>query len=245
MKNDLKYQTLQCEICNRIYQYHRRDTKGHTLLHCNSCKVNTRRFELKDRAIAYKGGGCSNCGYNKCKRALQFHHTDPANKEFQIGGHHTNAWSKIVSELDKCVLLCSNCHAEEHERLDLDVEKQTRRIAALAAAKPIQTTRKFSHCSVCKKEKSYRSESDKCRKCAKNIQWPSDETLKEMLEQRPATVVALELGVTSTAVWQHCQKRGIPKAPRGYWAKISSIRVDNEHSTEIYDSSCSTQNNEE
>lgn len=72
---------------------------------------------LKHKLISYKGGQCEKCGYNKCEGALQFHHTDPAEKEFGIAninfGKYFNM-QKLQNEVDKCQLLCANCHAEEH-----------------------------------------------------------------------------------------------------------------------------------
>ncbi len=112
-------QKLVCSICDRKYDYHHNSTKGHTKLKCNSCLVNIRRFEIKDRAIAFKGGSCQRCGYNKCTRALAFHHEDPNEKDFNISGAHCHSWAKIQAEIEKCLLLCHNCHAEEHDRLDI------------------------------------------------------------------------------------------------------------------------------
>lgn len=78
------------------------------------------RKKLKNKAVEYKGGECANCGYKKCLSALTFHHLDPSQKDFGIGGAgETRAWEKVRAELDKCILLCANCHAEEHERLDM------------------------------------------------------------------------------------------------------------------------------
>lgn len=74
------------------------------------------RQKLKLRAIEYKGGACLVCGYSKSVRALHFHHLDPSQKDFNISAFK-KAWNKLTSELDKCVLLCSNCHAEVHDDL--------------------------------------------------------------------------------------------------------------------------------
>lgn len=74
-----------------------------------------RIFKLK--AVEYKGSKCINCGYNKCMRALVFHHIDPSQKDFGISADTSRNWKKVVAELDKCVLLCHNCHAEVHEGL--------------------------------------------------------------------------------------------------------------------------------
>lgn len=113
----MKVKILTCQRCGRQYAYTCPKTKGHTLTKCNSCLVNTRRFELKKRCIQYKGGKCEKCGYNKCDRALSFHHKDPSQKSFGISKSHCRKWESIRNELDKCKLLCANCHMEEHERL--------------------------------------------------------------------------------------------------------------------------------
>lgn len=90
------------------------------------CKSNyyvaQRRKELKRLAVEYKGGKCQRCGYNKCISALVFHHRD--GKDFGIGKDgHTRSWERIQKELDKCDLLCANCHAETHETMIIKVLK--------------------------------------------------------------------------------------------------------------------------
>lgn len=72
--------------------------------------------KTKLKAIEYKGGKCIVCGYHKCPNALTFHHIDPSKKSFGISGG-TRSFEKLKSELDKCVLLCHNCHAELHAGL--------------------------------------------------------------------------------------------------------------------------------
>lgn len=72
------------------------------------------RKRIKKKLIDYKGGKCQNCGYNKCDRALEFHHLNPKEKDFSISGK-SYSFEKMKIEVDKCVLLCSNCHSEIHE----------------------------------------------------------------------------------------------------------------------------------
>ena len=73
------------------------------------------RQRQKQKAVEYKGGKCQICDYNKCIRALKFHHVDPTTKEFAISGTgKTRSWERIRAELDKCVLVCGNCHDEIH-----------------------------------------------------------------------------------------------------------------------------------
>lgn len=75
--------------------------------------VAKRRRELKRRSIEYKGGECICCGYDEHPGVLDFHHVDPNTKEFGISGKGmTRSWEKIKAELDKCVLVCANCHRE-------------------------------------------------------------------------------------------------------------------------------------
>ena len=75
--------------------------------------------DLKLKAINHMGGSCVLCNYSTCPAALHFHHLNPYEKDFDISSK-TN-WSDIVIELGKCVLVCSNCHAEIHYGL-IDLE---------------------------------------------------------------------------------------------------------------------------
>ncbi len=82
----------------------------------NKFFVDKRRWELKIKAVASKGGRCSKCGYDKCVTALEFHHRNPEEKEFEISHCHSKSWIRVQEEVSKCELLCSNCHKEEEYR---------------------------------------------------------------------------------------------------------------------------------
>jgi len=75
------------------------------------------RKRKKIELVEYKGGKCEKCGYNKCVKALTFHHLDPNEKDFTISG---KSWSvdKLKKEVDKCILVCSNCHIEIHAEIE-------------------------------------------------------------------------------------------------------------------------------
>ena len=75
------------------------------------------RQRLKSKAVEYKGGKCSCCGYNQCLHALEFHHLDPKEKDFSISSKMNSAFDALKTELDKCALVCRNCHAEIHAGL--------------------------------------------------------------------------------------------------------------------------------
>lgn len=61
-------------------------------------------------------GKCSWCGYSEHPEILQFHHREPNTKKFSfsLGGVGNYSWSTILSEIDKCDLICPNCHFWYH-----------------------------------------------------------------------------------------------------------------------------------
>jgi len=80
--------------------------------------VHKRRKKIREMAVDYKGSHCELCGYSRCIEALEFHHTDSSGKDFSISEKgYTRSWGKVQEELDKCMLLCANCHRELHAKL--------------------------------------------------------------------------------------------------------------------------------
>ena len=92
---------------------HRPDNGGKRCRKCMVEAVQKRRHKIRKKAIEYKGGKCSNCNYDKCHQALEFHHLDPLEKDFSFDGN-TRSWEKVKKEIEKCILLCANCHREIH-----------------------------------------------------------------------------------------------------------------------------------
>ena len=77
--------------------------------------VQLRRAKVRLMAVEYKGGCCEICSYNRCIEALEFHHVDPKTKEFGISSKgYSRSWEKVKTEIEKCILLCANCHREYH-----------------------------------------------------------------------------------------------------------------------------------
>jgi len=81
----------------------------------NIAAVTKRRKKVREMAVDRLGGRCQICGYSKCTNALDFHHKDEKNKVFGISDKgYTRSWEAISKEVDKCHLLCANCHREVH-----------------------------------------------------------------------------------------------------------------------------------
>ena len=102
-----------CQDCGRKYIYDRK--KGHKKTTCNSCTVTRARRRIKQKAIELKGGKCIVCGYDRHHGSLSFHHLDPTKKDFGLSVRGIfRSWERVKKELEKCVLVCHNCHGEIH-----------------------------------------------------------------------------------------------------------------------------------
>lgn len=121
-KNSFKKQEQKCILCNKIFISNNPNRK-----YCYECSpeglsaAESQRMKkraLKHYLLSLKGGKCERCGYDKCEGALQFHHKDPSQKEFNFSHINLNdsdfSMERLLKELDKCEVLCANCHFEEH-----------------------------------------------------------------------------------------------------------------------------------
>jgi hypothetical protein len=73
------------------------------------------RRRAKVRAVEHMGSRCFGCERIGPPALFDFHHMDAGDKQFGIGQDGIpRTWEKIVAELEKCVMLCANCHREVH-----------------------------------------------------------------------------------------------------------------------------------
>jgi 5-methylcytosine-specific restriction endonuclease McrA len=103
---------FSCDIKNSVYS-------------CKKCKAKKNKIlrdNIKRKCVEYKGGKCFVCGYNKFQGSLDFHHVNPKEKDFGIARVASNSFESLKGELDKCILLCKNCHYEVHAGL-IDLNK--------------------------------------------------------------------------------------------------------------------------
>jgi hypothetical protein len=110
LKKEIEKCELLCQNCHRESHY-------------DKDLVDKRRNDKKIY-LEYKGLSCEKCGYDKCQSSLTFHHKDKNKKEFNIGAlsERINSVEElsqhIKSEIDKCEILCANCHVLEHSDVD-------------------------------------------------------------------------------------------------------------------------------
>lgn len=91
---------------------------------CKNCKPEAKKksfliseFRRKRKIflVEYKGGKCEICGYDECVWALDFHHLEKEEKKFSLSrSGNTRSLEKDKKEVDKCILVCANCHREIH-----------------------------------------------------------------------------------------------------------------------------------
>jgi predicted HNH restriction endonuclease len=126
-KNLNLYEIIQtkkiCPSCNiekSIDEFYRRRNDTNCSTYCKNCttiETTKRQRTVKQKAVNYLGGKCSICNYDKYTGALEFHHINPAEKDFNIAELKLSSFERIKPELDKCLLVCSNCHREIHGKI--------------------------------------------------------------------------------------------------------------------------------
>lgn len=130
-----------------------------------------------------RGGKCEHCGYSANIAALEFHHMNPEEKEFQVDlrAFSNHSLEKLEAELDKCELLCSNCHREYHNP-NLAMDNIPKLIKNAENKKSFSNQKEYGRvCPVCGKRFPKREKkiycSEECRWKDKN--YPSIEEVNE------------------------------------------------------------------
>lgn len=116
----LIFKDLKCLVCDKPLTGNRtkfcsdecRPNKGGQSYICQKIRATSRKITFIKRL----GGCCSLCGYKKNTAALAFHHRDPQQKSFMLDSRKmsNSTIAAIEKELDKCILVCHNCHQELH-----------------------------------------------------------------------------------------------------------------------------------
>lgn len=190
-----------CKSCGKeknvkFFHLKKKSNKKIYLSYCKEC-INKRTLEysrnLKKEAVDYKGGKCNKCGYNKCLAALQFHHLNPKEKDFIISNKLTTSFKKIKNELDKCMLVCANCHFEIHNE-------------------------NYKYKPQNKKSKFVKVQKENIELLEKDTNWKDPNILKELVWKYPSVRLAKHFNTTEGTILKKCRENNIEKPPPGYWS---------------------------
>ena len=173
-------------------------------------QVKKSRHLLKERLVYISGNQCCICGYNRCLQALEFHHLDPAQKDFTISKNPNTSFDKAIEEIKKCILVCANCHREIHADLikDLPISSFNQK-----RYEEIQEKRTFQQnlCVDC--GEPIDKKAVRCRKCylafqRKNI--PEREILKKMIREKSFAQIGREYNMSINGIKKWCIIRNLP-----------------------------------
>lgn len=110
----------KCKLSKTLDSFAFRVTENRHQSYCKVCHSEYTKERWNKRkldAIIYKGKFCEVCKTEYPYPAMQFHHRDPLEKDVDWGKLRLRSWSAITKELDKCALLCGNCHSIHHSNL--------------------------------------------------------------------------------------------------------------------------------
>ncbi len=189
---------------------------------CSRARVTAMNLKLKKEAIEYLGGSCKSCGYSKNIKALEFHHRDPKEKDFEIGSVRYKTLEDIKPELDKCDVLCANCHKEEHDLIWRNSGSYNKKLYEeilneTLREKQVRTCKtKNTFCIDCNaKIFIYATRCVKCNAASKEkISWPSDSELEILVNTNSMVALSKKLGISDRAIAGRCDDRGIKRPKR-------------------------------
>lgn len=228
-----------------------------------SQKIKDWRRRTKERMVLAMGGVCFTCGTkDQCYEIYDFHHIDPSSKLVSLGNVRANprGWSRIVIELKKCLLVCSNCHRKiEAKSLILSGEIKSTFDSAFETYISDKSASKYYqrqvYCPMCgdvfaARTKRIKYCSDFCRKRfdrknrvfdpsrnkvrrTRKVRRPSKDRLIKLLEINTWTAIGKLFGVSDNAVRKWARSYGIVWTPRMYGRKEVTVTTENVNGTVV------------
>ena len=174
------------------------------------------RRRRKENLIKIKFNKCCICGFDAFQEALEFHHVNPDEKNYQLSSGNCKSLKEDLNELHKCALVCSNCHRGIHAGLlalpnnwsDIDTESEK----ALIESTENHFKKTIYYCSKCGVEIA--TNSQYCSKCAnlvsRVVQRPSREELKSLIRTIPFTQLGKQFSVSDKAISKWCISENLP-----------------------------------
>ena len=144
----------RCQTCNDIKEVEcfpkTKKSRSGKRRHCISCDQTRQRDfrrKRKQEIVDKAGGFCQNCGFDKHLSPLQFHHvTKPKLFNPSVGSRKSYSLVEITTEIDKCCLLCSNCHDAFHGgELELQFAKRS---IGWTVSNPWKNGSSSEHCPI-------------------------------------------------------------------------------------------------
>ena len=162
---------------------------------------------------------CCLCGFDEVQEALEFHHVNPKEKSFAImgGSNQTKALNLQLEEMQKCILVCANCHRGIHNGV-YDVPKNWTEFYDKEVANKLLNelqltkTKNYNYCQNC--GKIITKKAKYCVDCncinQRKVERPSKEELKTMIRHMPFTQIAQQYNVTDNTIRKWCKGYNLP-----------------------------------
>jgi len=168
---------------------------------------------MKKEAVKLLGGECIVCGFDRYISALEFHHTNPKEKNIEDGfSASTRSWLKYLKECKKCCLLCSNCHSAYHNKELKQIPKQDYSLLL----KKIEFVESYNkeYCLKCGKEISKDTKNNLCKKCfnlkRRKVKRPQPLELAKNIVNNGFEHVGRQYGVSGNSIKKWCKSYNIP-----------------------------------
>lgn len=167
--------------------------------------------------------GCAKCGEGRFY-LLDFHHTDPNQKEFALSHsiQKNYSYTRIVAEVNKCIVLCSNCHREFHylngvegglNALELYLGRDIITLNEVHEEKKCARTKSCCDCGI-----PISITANRCNSCASKLKItdkPIDrESLKLKIRTESFTSIGKEFNVTDNTIRKWCKHYNLPTLKR-------------------------------
>lgn len=180
-------------------------------------KVIEYRKRRKQNLIKVCGNKCCLCGYNKIPNALEFHHIKSEEKLYGIAENgNCHDLEKDISEIKKCVLVCSNCHREIHYGLYDEEELIQHQFFDEEMIEKLreEKNKKEYFCINCGKELSEKTKSGLCADCyhktTRIVSRPNREELKNFIQNYSFSELGKIFGVSDNAIRKWCIAENLP-----------------------------------
>lgn len=183
--------------------------------------VKDSRKRRKEDIVYVMGGCCQICGYDRAITALELHHLNPEEKEFGIGTILNKNWELMDNEIQKCILVCANCHREIHEELiteELKSSYNADRAKEISNRIDLLKHHQDRYCPICGAIISQKAEH--CPNCAnkmrQKVERPSRDELKELIRTKSFLDIArmYDNKITDNAIRKWCDSYQLPRTKK-------------------------------